>query len=954
MPVFNNVIAGAAGQSSGGGAGGDSIASRSLRFDDEATSNLSQTFSAGNQKKWTWSAWVKRGKIVTNNYHALFTAPAGGGNDGIFFRNDAISVSYGYSGNGIECYTSSVFRDSFAWYHIVVAVDSDQSTAADRLKIWVNGQLHTLNQYPGSGNSAGINANSLHHIGLWKNGNSTNYAFNGYLADIYFVDGQQLAPTDFAQTNSTTDAWEPKAFSGTYGTNGFHLNFANNTSTTTLGNDAAGSNDWTLTGFSLAAGSGYDSMADAPLGSDASSGNNSGNYAVLNSAGPFARGCTFKNGNLDVEIGTGANSTNNDGIRAISSIGMTSGKWYFEHVITGGSTARSNVGVVRDIENNGWGGNHWIGSRSSDWIVWSNNGDAYNNGSSDSYGTSWTTNDVIGCAFDADEGKLYIYKNGTIMNSGTPAHTGLTNGPYFFIAAEKESNISVNFGQRPFTYAPGATGGPPATYKALCTHNLADPPIPKSADHFDTKLYEGTGASHSLTGTNNGHNFRPDFIWVKSRSNAASHALIDRVRGNGDILRSDNSNDEVVNNYSIHTSFLSDGFTLGADDTNGWSNWDDWTYISSSWNAGTANSTTSKSAGDLNSSFYNDDRSWSSGITNQSSAFDQAASNAFNGSRSNKLRTADNAVLVTLNFNPALSVSNTIQILGEDYPTADFRYTVTVGGTTYTKDAKDGKPATFDVSGNLTQITVKNNSNSGRTYLEWIKVDGEELIDSNETPPNLPSLASSYLASPTSGVSIISYTGNGSASTVAHGLNAEPHFWIMKSRSHSDMWVVRHRNLPNTEYLQLDDPAQARNAISDVTGDAYADSAVLPVGAADANNNTRTYICYAFAPIEGFSKFGKFTSGADPFIYLGFSPEWVLIKRTDSGAHWYLYTPASGDGEVQSWIEVNNNDGVQTYHTGKFQFFSNGFQPQGSDVDPTGEFVYAAFARHPFKTATAR
>ena len=215
MPVFNNALAGAAGQAGQGG-DADYKIERSLRFDDSADSNLSRTFSQGNQKKWTWSAWVKRSKLVNNNYLALFAAPAGPGNDGIFFRNDAISVSYGYAGSGVECYTSSVFRDPSAWYHIVVAVDSDQSTPANRLKIWVNNQLHTLNQYPGSGQTAGINAAYLHHIGLWKNGSSTNYPFDGYLADVHFVDGQQLAPTDFGEFDATTGVWNPIEFTGNH------------------------------------------------------------------------------------------------------------------------------------------------------------------------------------------------------------------------------------------------------------------------------------------------------------------------------------------------------------------------------------------------------------------------------------------------------------------------------------------------------------------------------------------------------------------------------------------------------------------------------------------------------------------------------------------------------------------------------------------------------------------
>jgi hypothetical protein len=222
MPVFNNILAGASG-SAGGAAAGDFKIERSLRFDANATSYLSREFAQGNQKKWTWSAWVKRSKLVDNNYLALFTAPVGGsGNDGIFFRNNALSLSFGYAGSGIECYTSSVFNDPSAWYHICVSVNTDETTAADRIRVWVNNKLQTLNQYPGPGATAGIGAATKHHLGVWRRGSSTNYAFDGYMADVNYLDGIAITSPEgvFGNYSSTTGAWDPIRYTGSYNATG--------------------------------------------------------------------------------------------------------------------------------------------------------------------------------------------------------------------------------------------------------------------------------------------------------------------------------------------------------------------------------------------------------------------------------------------------------------------------------------------------------------------------------------------------------------------------------------------------------------------------------------------------------------------------------------------------------------------------------------------------------------
>ena len=219
----------------------------------------------------------------------------------------------------------------------------------------------------------------------------------------------------------------------------------------------------------------------------------------------------------------------------------------------------------------------------------------------------------------------------------------------------------------------------------------------------------------------------------------------------------------------------------------------------------------------LNDDTYNRDRTWSDGIANSNSDFDEPKTNAFNGVRGNKLRTGGNSVLVTINFNPALTVNDYIEIHGEDYSSADFRYTVTINGMTHTKDVDSGGICRFHMGGSLTQITVDNNGGSGRTYLEYIKVDGRELVDDDITPPNATTLSAEVRANPAAGISIIKASGVSATdqiNRVAHGLGKEPEFIFSKNLENTDNWFTFHKDAVNNNsglkqtyrpYLKFDD-----------------------------------------------------------------------------------------------------------------------------------------------------
>jgi hypothetical protein len=229
--------------------------SRSLRFNSADSAYLSRTpASAGNRKTWTWAGWVK-GVATSENPH-LFTCTTGA-TDATYFRlwfvSDSIRVS-NYNNNLRQ--TSAVYRDPSAWYHVVLAVDTTQATAANRIKLYVNGSEVTAfssSVNPNQNDDLGINQAAAHSIGATSAGTAT---LSGYLADIHFIDGQALDPSSFTETDATTGQLIPKAYSGgSYGTNGFKLNFSDNSTTAALGTDTSGNgNTWTVNNFSVSSG----------------------------------------------------------------------------------------------------------------------------------------------------------------------------------------------------------------------------------------------------------------------------------------------------------------------------------------------------------------------------------------------------------------------------------------------------------------------------------------------------------------------------------------------------------------------------------------------------------------------------------------------------------------------------------------------------------------------------
>jgi len=584
----------------GGGAAGYQI-SRSLRFNSSDSGFCARTYSsAGSRTTWTWSAWVKRSAL--GSQQTLFDGYSDGSNrTQLMFESDDKLRILNQAGGSVttNLITTAVFRDVSAWYHIVIVWDTTQGTSSNRAKVYVNGTQQTsfsTATYPGPSENSFINAANAHDIG--RTGAYTEAYLSAYLADIFFIDGSAKVPGDFAETDATTGAWNPKAYSGSYGTNGFHLDFADNSNNTasTLGKDTSGNgHNWTPNNLSVTAGAGNDSLVDSPSNGTASTGGDAGgvtvgNYATLNPLS--SSNGTLSNGNLTHSGGSG------NGRERPSTFAASSGKWYFEGTLTSWTNSGSDAAVgVTDITKIDL--TKEPGQYATSYIIYNYTAFAniykINNGSATATNTTRAVQgDIIGIAFDLDNNKFYAHKNGTWIDGLSPGGTALfnlTSGTYTPVSQISYGNSMTwdyNFGQRQFSYAA------PAGFKSLCTANLPTPTIAKGSDYMDVKLYTGNGSTQTISGLN----FSPDFVWIKDRSQANGHGLFDVIRGTTKGLFSNLTNGEITDSNSL-TSFDSTGFSTGSGGTTFSTNINGNSYVAWAWDAGS--STASNTQGSITS-----------------------------------------------------------------------------------------------------------------------------------------------------------------------------------------------------------------------------------------------------------------------------------------------------------------------------------------------------------------
>ena len=534
---------------------GGSVIERCIRFrqtsQDANSPNIERTYpSAGNRKVHTFSFWIKRHHL---NFETVFKSYTSSSDRAQIDLQSDGRIRYwqvDYTGATYYVQPNRLLRDTNAWYHIVIAVDTTQATAANRVKFYINGNLETdFNNatYPPQNDSTYFNNNWKHTVGVDDGGNDF------YIAEIHFVDGYQKEASDFGYTESQTGIWRPKKYTGTYGSgnhNGHYLDFSDGTSLTTLGLDRSGSgNHWTAENFQVAAGYNQDTLFDTPTKK----------YATLNFLHHQVRNSTLKNGNLYASIPAASAAG-----QAHGNVPLKSGKWYYEVLYNqaGGNGDYLYVGLSSPDADPSV--RFYRSVRGSD-------GEQYpNTGATE---VRFTTNDIINVAVDLDAGKWYIGRNGTYWYSGDPvAGTGFvhsdlisnnsattTDGliPFFYNATSGAGQeFSVNFGQRPFSYTP------PSGFKEINSSNLPlnVPSIIRPQKHFDTILYTGNASTQKITGLE----FKPDMIWFKSRTSTSTHGIADSVRGRSKLFYPDTSQAEETSSSTRDLiSFDDGGFTLG-------------------------------------------------------------------------------------------------------------------------------------------------------------------------------------------------------------------------------------------------------------------------------------------------------------------------------------------------------------------------------------------------------
>jgi len=450
--------------------------------------------------------------------------------------------------------------------HVLTSYDSDEGTAADRAKLWINGTEVTS-----FSTDARAFITSAEAWGLTVSGSTVfvgrtagDKYLSGYLAQTGLIDGLSIQNDDYAITDfiSTSDEGVPipvDLTSGiTWGDNGWLLDYANSSD---FGNDVSGNNnDFTDSGLNT-----NDQVTDSPS-DDAE--NDIGNYCTWNSIAPASLLGTYTlaNGNLDW---TGGASTD----AGIGTIGMSSGKWYWEITIGG---TYMKVGIVgSDVVAGGDmidGASQYDGWSTGEAWGYQYSGHKLSISARTSYGATFADGAVIQIAFDADNGVIWFGKDGTWNASATQAEieggtttnaawTGISTSLTFFPQTNSEGTDgpnAANFGQQAFAHTI------PSGYKRLCTANMAAPAILDPSTAFQTRLFTGTGAELAITTTDAGGGaVAPGLVWIKDRDTVVEHVLTDIVQGATKELSMDGGAVETV--AQGLKSFDSSGFTLGTD-----------------------------------------------------------------------------------------------------------------------------------------------------------------------------------------------------------------------------------------------------------------------------------------------------------------------------------------------------------------------------------------------------
>ena len=453
-------------QANSASASGGYEVDNSCRFNSGSSDRLYKSQSTGNQKTYTFSFWIKRS--ILSAQENIIGAKYGGQSRYAFLRwngddpdKDKLEFHSGiYStsstSTSMSFKTNRVFRDVSAWYHIVLAVDTTQGTESNRVKIYVNGVQETsftTATYPSVNQNHFFNINTTT---LEIGAQASDSYLNAYIAEFVLIDGLQLAADSFGEFDDS-GIWKPINVSGlTFGTNGFYLDFEDSAN---LGNDANGGTD--LTEANLTA---VDQSTDTCTN----------NFATLNPLIYESRDNTFAEGNLKISAGGADSWTTHYGL---STIAVSTGKWFVEAKMTTKASAHALLGLIStsqaitsSLKDNGV-------------VAVEKEGRITGGGNNLQTGlTEWSNGEIAGIAFDADNGTVQFYRQGSAYGS---AVSSIASDTYYFATTSYQATavMEFNFGSPPYSESGGNSDGDgygnfsmavPSGYFALNTKNLAE------------------------------------------------------------------------------------------------------------------------------------------------------------------------------------------------------------------------------------------------------------------------------------------------------------------------------------------------------------------------------------------------------------------------------------------------------------------------------------------------
>ena len=921
----------------GGGGGGYEI-SRSLRFNSSDSAYLSRTpASGGNRKTWTFSFWYKKTKNGQTGYESILGISTGGstyftmrfGQGG---AADCFTVedSSGYTG-----YTSSVFRDPSAWYHFVVAVDTTKATASDRVKVYVNGVSQTLSSQPSQNVDFLLNTTNRTDIGNLGATYST-YYINGYLAECYLIDGQQLTPTSLGEFD-TNGVWQPIEYTGTFGTNGFHLPFSDNSTAAALGTDTSGNgNTWTVNNLSvtgainigypqaLTAGSG--SVTNPSLAFDGSTGTEAvaNTSATITFTPPTPISFSTK---LEFWTSNGNGPGSNDqrySFNGGSEVTCSGGEW--TTVVTGSGTLTSlairnafvgatisRLNAVR-VDNNILLYNSGAGN---DSLV-----DTPTNGSQEDTGVGGevvgnyaTLNPLSNGAGTLSNGNLQL---GGIGGAGTGrcnSTIAVSNGKWYFestlTTAAAYTNVGIGQGDITNQY-PGQDS---VSYAFTCEQaikisNNSQPSYGVSLttgdilmvafDLDNSKIFFGKNgtwmaSSDPATGANPAFTLAAGTYKPIARP-YGSTGVINVNFGQRPFAYTAPSGFKALCTTNLPEPTIADGST--AMDVALW----------------TGDGGSTKTISGLG---FSPDFIWTK---QRNQTYYHQIYDAVRG----------------LGVGKALaSNADTVEGYGDS---AQYGYISSATADGFIGTAGTGTP-----------LYVNQTST---TYVAWCWDAGSSTVTNTAG-----SISSQVRANASAGFSVVTWTGTGSGSaTIGHGLGVKPRFILVKKRNATGPWYTQHGSLGAGQIAYLN----ATDAFGATSGwnSTEPTSTVFSLGS--AINDANTYVAYCFAPVAGYSSFGSYTGNgsatAGPFVYTGFRPRWILIKRSDASNDWLLTDSARlGYNTRNELIWANGSSAeIQIEH---LDILSNGFKIRTTNPGwnaSGGTYIYCAFAESPFQYARAR